>query len=381
MPGKQKVLFLIESLSAGGAERVLLTILKHLDNTRFEVTLCSIVDKWQYKNDIPHNISYLALLPDASSLSGLRLLIYKLKYKLLYSFLSPRWAYRMFVPKNSDVEVAFVEGEVTKILSGSTNAIALKLAWVHIDLEKYPWTQASGVYKNKHEEAKVYSCFDKIVGVSDSVCRAFKSRFDVEAVTAYNPVDSCQIISLAKEKVGVPAKSSFRIISLGRLAPQKAFDRLLRVASKLKEEGEEFELWILGEGGCRSMLEKLIDDTHLSGTVTLWGFKSNPYPYVVASDLFVCSSLAEGYSTAASEALILGVPVLTTRCAGMEELIGPSGGGVVVDNNEDALYEGLKKIMRESTYYQRLKTSAVARRTDFRLDVAMSHIESLLSGC
>lgn len=78
----------------------------------------------------------------------------------------------------------------------------------------------------------------------------------------------------------------------------------------------------MGEGTDREKLEQYIKQHHLETCVRLSGFHTNPYPYLAKADLFVCSSRAEGYSTVITEALILGLPIITTRCAGMQELLG-----------------------------------------------------------
>ena len=90
-------------------------------------------------------------------------------------------------------------------------------------------------------------------------------------------------------------------------------------------------------------MEQYIKQHHLETCVRLSGFHTNPILTWQKPNLFVCSSRAEGYSTVITEALILGLPIITTRCAGMQELLGENGEfGLIVDNNGTSLYEGLK---------------------------------------
>ena len=91
--------------------------------------------------------------------------------------------------------------------------------------------------------------------------------------------------------------------------------------------------------------QKFIDDNKLNDCVELTGFIDNPYPLLKKADLFVCSSLTEGFSTVVSEAIFLGTPVLTTDCAGMKDILGDSEFGLIVENNENGLYEGLKQLL------------------------------------
>lgn len=115
------LLFLIESLSGGGAEKVLTTLLQHLDSNKFDVTLCCIVDCGKYVNDVKPYVHYTSILPNLEQIKGIRKLIYQLKYKLIYSWLPLRLVYKWFVPHHADVEIAFVEGFATKLLAHSTN--------------------------------------------------------------------------------------------------------------------------------------------------------------------------------------------------------------------------------------------------------------------
>lgn len=169
------LLFLIESLSGGGAEKVLTTLLQHLDSNKFDVTLCCIVDCGKYVNDVKPYVHYTSILPNPEQIKGIRKLIYQLKYKLIYSWLPLRLVYKWFVPHHADVEIAFVEGFATKLLAHSTNKQAKKIAWVHTDFEKHHWTNV--IFKNKQNEEQTYSRYHQIVTVSVTVQKAFIKAF------------------------------------------------------------------------------------------------------------------------------------------------------------------------------------------------------------
>lgn len=153
------------------------------------------------------------------------------------------------IKDNYDIEIAFIEGITTKIISYSTNKNSKKYAWVHIDLEKKNYV--SKFYKNKEEQIKSYEKFDKIFCVSDDVRDSFTRVFGINnnVITQYNPVDEIKIRCLSTEKIDdVDINNKFKIITVGRLEPQKGFDRLLKIHKRLIEEGFDYELWILGEG-------------------------------------------------------------------------------------------------------------------------------------
>lgn len=377
---KKRILFLIESLSGGGAEKVLTTLLQHLDSNRFDVTLCCIVDCGKYINDVKPYVHYTYILPNPEHEKGIWNLIYRLKYKLIYSWLPMRIVYRLFVPHHADIEVAFVEGFATRLLAHSTNKQAKKIAWVHTDLKNNHWTTV--VYRNHQEEQVAYQHYDKIICVSKAVEESFRYLFtdcQDSIQTLYNPIDSQYITDLSHQYLHLHKLKGTRLVTVGRLVRQKAYSRLLNIAMRLKQSGYIFELWILGDGEEREMLQSYICENRLEDIVTLWGFQSNPYAFMSQSDLFVCSSIAEGYSTAVTEALILGLPVVTTFCSGMNELLRGGDCGIITENSEEALFDGIKQMLDQPEQLLYYKKKAFNRGKEFTLEVLMKSIEELLA--
>ena len=126
------------------------------------------------------------------------------------------------------------------------------------------------------------------------------------------------------------------------------------------------------------MLQHYIQEKQLEKSVTLWGFQTNPYAFMAQSDLFVCSSISEGYSTAVTEALILGLPVVTTACSGMGELLKEGECGIITENSEDALLAGIKQLLDHPEQLAHYKEKATARGKEFTLEALMKPIEDLL---
>lgn len=118
-------------------------------------------------------------------------------------------------------------------------------------------------------------------------------------------------------------------------------------------------LYILGIGPLQAEMEEYIRRNELQDTVTLLGYQTNPYNYVSKCDLFVCASFAEGFSTAATEALIVGTPVCTVEVSGMKEMLGEHNEwGVVTENSEDELYLGIKKLLDDPALLAHYKAKA-----------------------
>lgn len=379
MNPNKRILFLIESLSGGGAEKVLSVLLKHIDKTKFDITLCTIVDTGIYAAEVRKYVKYTSILgnPQKKSLSGK--ILYKILYLLIYNILPTKLTYTLFVPKGNDIEVAFIEGFCTKLLSHSTNKKAKKIAWVHIDLEKFPWIK--NIYKNFEQEKKSYLKYDQIIGVSNTVVSSVKKRYHLNnVITLYNPIENFDIIQKANAYIALPPKNhSIRMVTVGRFVSQKAYDRLLRVINRLYENGYSIELWILGDGEQRPILEEYIHTHSLNEIVTLWGFQKNPYPYLKHSDIFVCSSVSEGYSTAVTEALILELPVITTACSGMDELLLNGKCGLITENSENGLYEGIKHVLDNTSLLTSYKQNILKHQERFLLSNQMAQIETLFN--
>lgn len=377
---KKHILFLIESLSGGGAEKVLSVLLKYINKENFEVTLCSVVDVGVYTDSVKSYVKYVSILKKPKTENLVSVLWYKLKYKLVYQILPMKLVYQLFVPKGNDVEIAFVEGFSTKLLSFSTNKKAKKIAWVHIDLLCNPWTIRQGIFKNLSEEKSVYSKYDKVVCVSKTVFEHFKKRYLLEnVVQIYNPLDSEDICKKSLEKVDSqkdPNKILF--LSVGRLVSQKGYDRLLHVVSRLKNENYDFNLLILGTGEEYESLKDFLIEKKLEDVVKMVGFVTNPYCYMKRADVFICSSRSEGYSLVIAEAMILGLPIISTYCSGPNELLEEGKYGILVNNSEEGIYEGMKRVLDNPFILEKLKEKSLDRAKIFNVSKPLSKIENLL---
>lgn len=378
---RKKVLFFADGLYGGGAEKVLQTLLQHIDKDKFEITLYSV--KQEVLNDLyPEDINYHHVFSSCSdnasvwkklSVRGLN----KIKLFVYYHF-SPTWFYRLFIKGKYDTEVAFIEGYATRIVSGSTNPKSKKIAWVHTDLEQNHWTEIA--FRTKKEETKVYHCFDIVVGVSQSVVNGLRKLFPgcKGYLCIYNPVDKDVICSLSKQGF-YKKRNTLNLVSCGRLVPQKGYMRLLDVILRIIKDGYNFHLNIIGEGPERANLELYINKNKLNEYVALSGYQKNPYVIMGNSDWFICSSIAEGFSLVILESMILKVPVMSTNCSGPNELLGNSEYGLLVDNTPEGLYEGIKKILTDSSILDKYKKKSELRAQDFDMHTTIHNIENILS--
>ncbi len=128
-------------------------------------------------------------------------------------------------------------------------------------------------------------------------------------------------------------------------------------------------------------LERFIAEHELKDAITLLGYQTNPYKYVSRCDLFVCASHAEGFSTAATEALIVGTPVCTVEVSGMKEMLGENDEyGIVTENSEEALYEGIKRLLDDPALLAHYRKQAALRGERFSTEKTVKAVEDMLLG-
>ena len=155
--------------------------------------------------------------------------------------------------------------------------------------------------------------------------------------------------------------------------------RMAHIHKRLMDCGYDHKVYILGIGDDQRKIEEYIEDNGLANSFIFLGYNTNPYKYVSASDMFVCASLSEGFSTAATEALILGTPVVTTRCAGMTELLGENDDyGVITENEEGALEKGIVKLLDDASLLERYRKLALERGKMFETDKTVRAVENML---
>lgn len=377
----KSILFLCESLGIGGAERALYTLLTHINKKRFKITVCTLCDTGYYSTLIKQipNIQYKCILIPKEK--GIEKFIYKLKYRLIYHILSANLIYKLFIPKFHNIEIAFCEGFATKILSSSNNKKCRRIAWVHTDLLLNNWPVYIGIFKNNNAEIKAYNKFHHIIGVSNSVSNNLAkilSRKD-NISTIYNIIDEIEINHKSlHDKDIIFDESKINIVSVGRLAKVKGYDRLIKICSRLIIEDKlNISLTIVGGGNEYHSLHNLITELEVEKYIKLVGNQDNPYPYIKMADLYVCPSYQEGYNIALAEAIILERPCVSTNCSGPDEILGNGKYGCLVDNNEEKLYSCLKWLVTNPNKLSKLQYMAKQRKGFFDSKKSTNQIETL----
>lgn len=361
---KKKVLFLLEAFDKGGIEKVTLDIVNNLDPNKYDITVQTFWYGGHCQSLVNKNIKVIPFFFKRYVRGIIRLIDY----------LPPKLLYTLFVRGKYDVEIAASDGGAAKVISGSTNKKSKKICWVHMDVLQ----QGSKlkIFSSPKNAKKVYSKFNKIICVSENTKNqfSFKFGFDNTLSVVNNPIPTQNILKLSEDKCALtfdPEK--FNLISVGRLAVEKGFDRLINVCHRLYTQDHlPIELYIIGDGPLKKTLNNLITQQNITN-VHLLGFQKNPYTFIKQASLYICSSLNEAHPLTIGESLVLQIPVLATRCSGTCEWLEKDQCGLLVDNNEDSLYNGIKDLFSNHFLYEKLKIKTIekSKNIDFYVSLAV----------
>jgi len=344
---KKKILIRIGSLRHGGAEKVLVTFLKNLPGDKYEVDLLLNLHSGKYLPDVPDWVNIMFLnrgeMITTNRPKDLPKKIYRVVYQQLLKKYPKILYKRKLKNKQYDIEFAAIHGFMDEVLNSPLKS-SKKLMWIHNDL-----TQVSGYTP---EKMRRFFNYDKVMVISDKIQDTFLSLAGNEdekhkIVRIYNPLDTEEILTKAEKPVinyefdsSVPT-----FISVGTVFPQKGFDRLLRVHKRLLNEGLPHKVLIVGDGYDFENVKKLKSELGIDETATMLGFTDNPYPYFKKADFYVLSSRYEGFPTVLFEAITLKKNIIATDVSGVSEMLENGKLGLVTENSEDGIYNGMKQAL------------------------------------
>ena len=366
----KKTLFFIHDLGHGGAEKVLVNLVNNIDTAKFDITVMTLFDEGINRQYLSNSITYKSCFKKAIRGNS-----------HLMKLLSPRQLHRWLIKDRYDIEIAYLEGPCARVISGCTDANTRKVGWIHI--EQRNRKRAAVSFRSYEEAMTCYNALDKIICVSNTVREDFLSLLPVSVPTEvlYNTNESAKILEMAQETVesGLFSEGKIKLVGVGKLLKSKGFHRLISIVHRLHSEGFPVHLYILGTGPMERELQKQISACGAENFATLLGYQTNPYKYVAKCDLFVCASHAEGFSTAATEALIVGTPVCTVEVSGMKEMLGEHDEyGIVTENSEEALYQGIRHLLEDPAQLAHYKQKAAQRGRTFSTAETVQAVERML---
>ena len=365
----KKVLFLIHDLGQGGAEKVLVNLVNNMDRSKFDISVTVLFGGGVNEQFLKPDIHFRAIWP--KEIPG---------NSKVMKLLSPQQLHRICVREQYDIEVSYLEGPSARVVSGCIQENTKLVSWIHV--EQHTLDNLSKSFRSKKEARECYDRFDQVVCVSQYVKDDFCQILDYQkpCCVLYNTVESERILDAATEVAPeLVDDGKIRLIAVGTLKKSKGYMRLLKIIKRLCNKEYSIHLYILGTGPLQEEMEEYIQRNKLGDSVTLLGYQTNPYKYVKKCDLFVCSSFAEGFSTATTEALIVGTPVCTVDVSGMKELLGEHNEyGVVTENNEEALFQGVKQLLDDIDLLTFYRNKAKIRGNTFKTENTVKAVEEML---
>ncbi len=357
----KKILITQSNLTIGGIQRVLVNLLNMLDYDKYQVDLVLYEKKGDLLSLIPSQVNVISIKEKYNlRLSKLKRLLIEFFGRAIYF----KFLYKDLVnEKKYDIAIAF-DGYVSfsDYYAAYANA-GKKIIWIHSDYKNRSKFQP--VFKLRlWSMHKKYKLFNKIVAVSKNAMNNFASiypQYKDKLTYLWNLVDQNRIDKGTEERQLIKFdKNTFNIIAIGSIRPVKGFDRLILVQEKLKRNGYNTKLYIVGDGPDRFRIEKLITELRISDRVILTGQMANPYNLLKQADLFVISSRYEGFGLVLLESLYLGIPIVVPKISGAYEIaknIAPKGSAIITENSIEGLYNGIVKYMnnKKNNFYFDLK--------------------------
>jgi len=380
MAEKKKILIRIGSLRHGGAEKVLVTFLKNLPEEQYEIDLLLNLYSGKYLPEVPKWINILYLHKGEMITTNRPHEIPKKAARVLYQGMLKKFPNILYKGKlknkKYDLEFAAIHGMRDEIL-GSPLKNSKKIVWIHNDL-----SQVKGYTE---QEIRKFFGFDKIMVISEKIEQLFHSlarneKEKQKIVKIYNPLDTGEFISKADQPVlnytfetSVPT-----FISVGTVFPQKGFDRLLKVHKRLLDEGFQHKVLIIGDGYDFENIKKLKSELGVDETAVMLGFTDNPYPYFKNADFYILSSRYEGFPTVLFEALTLKKRIISTEVSGAAEMLNNGELGLLVDNSEDGIYQGMKEALSHPESFEKYISKLKNYEMPFKLENSVRKIASIL---
>ncbi len=362
---KKKLLFVIDSLRAAGAEKSLITFLSLLDYDKYEVDLQLFSYGGEFERYLPKEVKslppfrYVNYLNE-NPLSNFKMLLSRIGYSLsirlgeqsikstarkFWKYISPCIERNI---KNYDAAIAYGQCLPTFYVVDKVNALQ-KFGWVNCiyHLDGY----------ERDYQYRFYKALDEIVIVSDAAYKHFQTVYPdfiqkMKVISDMIDPNTIEKMSMSDEAFK-DNYSGIRLLTVARLDKRdKGYDISLEACKILRDRGLKFKWYAIGRGSYREEMEEYIQTNNLQDTFILLGTTPNPYPYIKACTLYVQTSRHEGYGLSIAEARILNKPVVTTEFDAVFNQMIPEKNGLVVKQDPIAVADAIERLLTDKALYQ-----------------------------
>lgn len=372
----KKILFVINSLTIGGSEKSLVSLLNILDYDKYDVDLLMLKRGEVFEKYVPNKVNILDIPKYYEFLGNKKIKISpfkKMKYiycriKCSIQLRTNRYKKQVInnqqifyknqknilekLDKRYDVAIAYAQGFPTYLVADKINA-SKKIAWINCDY-------TATLYDKKMDEG-FYDKFNKIIAVSENGKQSIinvNKKYEKKIEVIRDIVDSKLIRKMSKEKIKKFDKKYINILTVARLViTYKGYDILIKTAELLKKNNYKFKWYVIGDGPDKKEIEKLIRHHNLIDEVILLGSKDNPYPYMKECDIYVQTSRKEGFGLTVIEAKTLKKPIVCTNFNSAKEIINNNIDGLIVNIDHISIFEGIKKYIKDTEFKRKVQSN------------------------
>lgn len=354
-PAKRRLVVVAPSLSAGGAERMVVNMCRGLDRDRWEITVVTLTGRDDYAAELPGDVRRLSL--GKTGPLDIPRVVRRLAHVL--SRLRPDV---VFTRVYFTALVTFAAAGLARCPAPLVSAIDCHLS-LFLRRERLTRLRTCLV-------RRILPRIDRLVAVSRAVRRDLVDRFGVDpdrCTVIHNSIDTDRVSRLARAELPREVENDDRalVVSAGRLEPEKNFPLLIEAFASAAD-ARQARLVILGEGRERRSLEELVRRLGLEDRVELPGFRANPFPCMQAATVFAFLSNHEGFGNAIVEAMACGAPVVCTDFPAATEIITDGEDGLLVPRGDvKAAADALRRVLADAQLRARLSQAARQRAAAF----------------
>lgn len=332
---KKRVVFVIESLHLGGAEKSLVTLLSNLDYSRYSIDLILFINGGIFEQFLPLEVNVIRdLYPKISFYSRVKYKMYKMIYKNTFHNASLFWkatnACFAANAKHYDIAISYSQGLATYYTATYINALK-KVAWLNTDYQKAGFSIAF--------DYPYYKKYNQVVTVSNEAFKSFNevlksNNYQLEQQVIKDIIDENFLkLQANKNNLSLFNEDEINIVTVCRLAKEKGLFLAIESCKNLIHKGYKVHWYIVGEGSERNYVEHLIKNYKLECNFTLVGMTENPYPYMKSCDIYVQTSLFEGLGLTVIEASYLNKPIVCTNFPTVYGILEHEKTGLIAEMN------------------------------------------------
>lgn len=363
---EKKVLFIIDSLTCGGAEKSLVSLLPLLDREKYELHLWMLNRGGEFESLLPADV-IVEHGPRRSKMGKLKSFLGQVMFSFMLRFnrcighkehpaetlwKSKGWA-MTGIPGEWDVAIAYQQGLPTYLVANKVKA-KHKLAWINVDIFKAGYNV---VFNLRHLNE-----MDHVIAVSQTLSSMIAKHMTAIApklVTILDVLNPRLITTLADAETppDLPNHdmgSCPLLVTVARVSPQKNYLLAVETASALRTKGIDFHWIFVGDGPDMPKVKSRIDELKLNDIVIPIGVRTNPYPYMKACDVYVQTSSFEGFGLTVGEAKILHKPIVSTNFTVVTNQLTDGKNGLIAEMNPEALSTAIIKMLKDNDLRKRM---------------------------